>query len=121
MKKLAVGIFLLFPVIASAQFHDHDGLLSVNWQPPGVGNTLDHYQWAYIINGVPDSVVGTSAAGDTLENSVALANIGDWAVFKVRAISVVYDTSTWAVSDTAYYNTETGIGPPRGVTWIQGP
>lgn len=124
MKTLLVGVvcaLAIFPTISTAEFHDHDGHLVALWLPPAYGTPLDHYEWTYTINGVADSVTGISAAGDTVENSISLSSIGDWAVFKVRAISTVQDTSTWAVSDTVMYDTDTGIGPPRGVTWIQGP
>ena len=122
MKRLFVLILLLaIPSITSAQFNDHDGQLEVTWQPPDYGNPLDHYIWSYTINSVADSVTGTSAAEDTLDNSVTLADVGDWAIFYIRAVSVVNDTSEVVVSDTAYYDTEDGIGPPSGVTWIQGP
>jgi hypothetical protein len=122
MKKILLVMFLLIlPSIALAQFNDHDGHLEVIWQEPEYGNPLDHYIWSYTINSVVDSVTGTSAAEDTLENSVTLAEVGDWALFYIRAISTVNDTSEVAISDTAYYNTGTGIGPPVGVTWIQGP
>lgn len=124
MNKILLVMFLLIlPSMALAQFNDHDGLLEVIWQEPdtSIGNPLDYYIWSYTITSVVDSVTGTSAAEDTLENSVTLAEVGDWALFYIRAISTVNDTSEVAVSDTAYYNTGTGIGPPRGVTWIQGP
>ena len=122
MKRLFVLILLLsIPSIASAQFNDHDGQLDVTWQAPDYGNPLDHYIWSYTINNVADSVTGTSSAEDTLDNSVTLADVGDWAIFYIHAVSVVNDTSEVAISDTAYYNTEDGIGPPSGVTWIQGP
>jgi hypothetical protein len=117
---VAICIWLI-PAAASAQFHDHDGHLSVRWQAPAYGNPLDHYSWSYTINGVADSILGTSQAADTLNSAVNLATIGDWAIFKIRAISTIHDTSTWAVSDTVTYDTDSGIGPPRGVTWIQGP
>ncbi len=117
---LLVVIIGLTPLVALAQFNDHDGHLVVSWQPPAYGNPLDHYIWSYTINGVVDSVTGTSAGVDTLNNSVTLTAIGDWAVFHIRAVSTVNDTSTVAYSDTAFYNTGEGIGPPRGVTW-QGP
>lgn len=122
--KLIIVMFVIIlglcPLAALAQFHDHDGYLTVRWQPPAYGNPLDHYSWSYTINGVIDSLVGTSPATDTLDSSVTLAAVGNWAIFKIRAISTVQDTSTWAVSDTAAYDTDSGIGPPRGVTWIQG-
>jgi hypothetical protein len=120
-KLLLMGLLIVIPDLAAAQFHDNDGHLVVIWQPPAYGTPLDHYEWAYTINGVADSMAGTSVAGDTLDDSANLAAVGDWAIFKIRAISTVDDTSTWAVTDTVTYDTDTGIGPPRGVTWIQGP
>lgn len=122
MRKLPILLFiLLLPSMAAAQFNDHDGRLQATWSPPEYGNTLDHYIWSYEINSVADSVTGQSPAEDTLEISVTLMDIGDWAIFNIRAVSVVNDTSIVAVSDTAFYNMETGIGPPVGVNWIQGP
>jgi hypothetical protein len=105
------------PAIALAQFNDHDGHLVVTWSAPNTGNPLDHYIWSYKINGVADSLTGSSTATDTLNSAVNLAHIGDWAIFKIRAISIFSDTSTTVYSDTAYYNPEQGIGPPRGVNW----
>ncbi|MCD6162125.1 MAG: hypothetical protein J7K40_06900 [candidate division Zixibacteria bacterium] len=122
MKKALILLFLLIlPITALAQFNDHDGHLAVTWQAPDYGNPLDHYIWSYTINGVVDSLTGVSPAEDIQENSVILTNVGDWALFTIRAISTVDDTSEAIVSDTVYYNTGLGIGPPRGVNWIQGP
>ncbi len=122
MKKLTLLLMLLaLPAVANAQFFDNDGQLEVEWAAPDYGNPLDHYIWSYEINGVADSVTGTSVAVATTDNSVILAEIGHWAVFSIRAVSTVSDTSVVMVSDTAYYNLGTGIGPPTGVTWTQGP
>jgi hypothetical protein len=122
MKKLILLLMLLaLPAVANAQFFDNDGQLEVIWAAPDYGNPLDHYVWSYEINGVADSVSGTAVSGATSDNSVALAEIGHWAVFRIRAVSTVSDTSVVIVSDTAYYNLGTGIGPPTGVTWTQGP
>ncbi len=118
---LFLAALAIIPATALAQFHDHDGHLQVRWSPPSNGNTPAGYIWSYTINGRIDSLTGTSPAADTTDNSVTLANIGDWAIFRIRAVSVVYDTSIWVVSDTAFYNTDSGIGPPRMVDWIQGP
>lgn len=118
---MLIVIFGLIPAAVLARFNDLDGHLVVTWQPPAYGNPLHHYIWSYTINGVTDSLRGTSPAADTLNNSVTLSNVGDWAIFHIRAVSTVNDTSSAAVSDTAFYNTGLGIGPPRGVTWIQGP
>lgn len=122
MKRILI-IFLL-PLLGSsalAQFNDHDGHLVATWSPPSYGNTLDHYIWSYTVNGVIDSVTGISPSDATVDSSVVLAEVGHWAIFNIRAVSVLNDTSLVAVSDTAYYNTEQGIGPPTGVNWIQGP
>ncbi len=121
MRILILLIVLSAPSLVRAQFNDHDGMLTATWSPPEFGNPLDHYIWSYEINAVTDSLAGESPAGDTLETSAVLADIGDWAIFHIRAISIMNDTSVVAVSDTAYYNPETGIGPPTGVNWIQGP
>jgi len=122
MKKFLIILLIAFiSPSAFAQFNDHDGILVATWSPPSYGNTLDHYFWVYTINGIVDSVMGTSPADATTDSTVTLANIGDWALFSISAVSVVNDTSTVAVSDTAYYDTEQGIGPPTGVNWIQGP
>jgi hypothetical protein len=121
--RLLCYFFLIFALAstASAQFHDNDGQLRATWASPDWGNPVDHYIWSYTVNGVADSVTGSSAAIDTVESSVTLDNLGDWAVFHIRAVSVLSDTSVEVVSDTAYFSLGTGIGPPRGVTWIQGP
>jgi hypothetical protein len=122
MKKfLAVLLIFIIAPNALAQFNDHDGHLVATWSPPSYGNTLDHYFWSYTVNGVVDSVTGTSPADATIDSTVVLAEIGHWAVFNIWAVSVINDTSVVAVSDTAYYDTEQGIGPPTGVNWIQGP
>ena len=122
MRKIVlIALLLVMPVTGSAGFFDNDGQLEITWAAPSYGNPLDHYIWSYTVNGVVDSVAGSSAAGVTSDNSVTLAQVGDWAVFQIRAVSTVNDTSTVVVSDTAYYNLGTGIGPPTGVTWIQGP
>ena len=120
-KLLLLFLIIVLPSTAMAQFNDHDGQLEVIWSPPDFGNPLDHYIWTYEINGVADSVTGQSPGEDTLENSVTLTTIGDWAVFYIQAVSILNDTSIVAMTDTAYYNPETGIGPPVGVNWIQGP
>ncbi len=122
MRKLPILLFvLLLPSLAAAQFNDHDGHLEATWSPPDYGNPLDHYIWSYRINTVADSVTGQSPAEDTLENSVILADVGDWAIFYIRAVSVMNDTSVFTIADTAYFNPEEDIGPPVGVNWIQGP
>jgi hypothetical protein len=120
MRKLIL-IVLLIPVAAPAQTHDHDGQLTVAWLPPDSGAVLDHYLWRYTINGVIDSIRGVSPASDTTNSDVTLSTVGDWAIFRICAISIAHDTSDWAVSDTAIYNPDGGIGPPRGVIWIEGP
>src|SRR5512140_2647090 len=111
MKKLLLLVALAtLPALALAQFHDHDGHLVIRWSPPNTGNTLASYVWSYNINGRADSLTGTASATDTTNSSVTLTHVGDWAIFKIRAVSVVNDSSIWAVSDTAYYNTDSGIG-----------
>ncbi len=122
MRVLLLLLLLLaVPSLVNAQFNDTDGQLQASWQAPDYGNPLDHYIWSYTVNGVVDSITGSSASDVTTDNSVTLATVGDWAVFSIRAVSTVNDTSVVVVSDTAYYNLGTGIGPPTGVTWIQGP
>ncbi len=122
MSKLLISlVVVMLPAAALAQFHDHDGHLRVRWSAPSTGNPLASYIWSYTINGVADSITGTAPAADTTNSAVTLAQIGNWAIFKIRAVSVVNDTSVWAISDTAFYNTDIGIGPPRLVNWIQGP
>lgn len=121
MRRWLLLLIMAIPSAAEAQFNDHDGQLTIVWVSPSYGNPLDHYIWSYKINGVADSVTGQSAAGDTLNSSAILADVGDWAIFDIRAVSIFHDTSAVALSDTAYYNPEQSIGPPRGVNWIQGP
>jgi hypothetical protein len=120
MRRFLIIIFFI-PMAALAQTHDHDGHLFACWLPPDSGAPLDHYIWSYTINGVPDSVQGIAPGADTTNSDVTLTNIGDWAIFRIRAVSVMNDTSDWAASDTAIYDPGGGIGPPRGVNWIQGP
>lgn len=121
MKTTLLICLLVLSVQANAQFNDHDGQLDVSWQAPDFGNPLDHYFWSYEVNSVVDSLTGQSNAQDTLESSMVLATVGDWAIFRIWAVSTFDDTSIVAISDTAYYNPEEGIGPPTGVNWIQGP
>ena len=121
MKKLMiVFILMLAPALAFGQFYDHDGILKVTWSAPSEGNPLDHYIWSYNINGVVDSITGSAAIADTINEEVTLANYGDWAIFNVQAVSIFDDVSAPAVSDTAFYKSEEGISPPRFVNWIQG-
>lgn len=120
-KKLLLIMILAVPSAVTAQFYDNDGHLEVIWSAPSSGIPLDHYIWSYEINGVADSLEGQSTAPDTLEDSVDLAEIGDWAIFSIRAVSIFADTSAAAITDTAYYNPETGMDPPRRVRWRQGP
>lgn len=121
MKRFLLLIMLCVPTAAFAQFNDHDGQLVSRWHAPAFGAPVDHYIWSYTINGVADSIAGIAAANDTLNNAVSLSVIGNWAIFNIAAVSIFGDTSEAAVSDTAYYNPESGIGPPEGVTWLQGP
>ena len=104
MKRNIIVIFiLLIPSLVWANFVDLDGHLEIVWSPPTYGNQLDHCLWTYTINGVVDSITGTSPANDTIENSVVLANPGDWAVFGIEAISTQNDTSIIAISDTVFF------------------
>lgn len=116
MKRLLVCCLLLLSSAALA-VNDHDGDLKIQWVAPTGGNPLDHYEWSYDINGVVDSVTGTSSG--TFDNSVVLADVGDYAVFRIRSISTIGDVSNYAVSDTVYFDTELGINPPSGLMWIQ--
>lgn len=119
MKKYFLLIFLAIPSLLSARFITDNGHLIVAWLPPDYGNPLDHYVWAYTINGVSDSITGWSSAQTTSDSSAVLSNDGDWAVFKIRAISTLSDTSIQVISDTAVYIESQGIdssnsGPTAG-------
>ncbi len=102
----------MLPLDASAQFYDQDGQLAISWSPPRNSDSLSHFVWEYVINGVADSVTGTAAADDTLDQSVVLTYSGDWALFSIRSVSINFDTSAAAVSDTAFYYS--------GCAYIQG-
>jgi hypothetical protein len=105
MRKIIIGVVLtLLPSIAAARFVDVDGHLHANWSAPAYGDPVDHYIWSYNINGVVDSVTGSSPAIDTSDASVTLTNTSDWAIFSVRAVGSSGDTSTAAVSDTVVYS-----------------
>ena len=101
MKRLFIIIFLVFAAIISTLNIAQGGRLIVSWSPPDQGNPLDHYIWSYTINGVNDSLTGWSSAQTTIDSSAVLGHYGDWAVFKIRAVSTSWDTSTAAISDTA--------------------
>ncbi|NOY88698.1 MAG: T9SS type A sorting domain-containing protein [FCB group bacterium] len=104
MKKIIFIIFIMsVPSLVWANFIDLDGHLNIVWSPPTYGNQLDHYFWTYTINGVADSITGTSPANDMVESSVVLDDPGDWAVFGIKAISTQNDTSIVAVSDTVFF------------------
>ncbi len=103
-KLIALLTVILIPSMSAARFIDLDGQLHVHWSPPAYGGTVDHYLWSYNINGVADSITGSSPAIDTSNASVTLANTGDWAIFSVRAVASAGDTSTAAVSDTVLYS-----------------
>lgn len=118
MKKLLALVIILMPVLAFGQFHDYDGHLEATWQPPTWGNPVDHYTYSYEINGVQDSLTGNTS--NTFESSVSLANLGDWAILRLRSVSIFSDTSSMIVSDTAFYADQNGIGPPGFIQWVQG-
>lgn len=109
MKKIFLLVFLAIPSVLAALDPTENGDLIVAWQPPDQGNPLDHYIWTYTINGVDDSIIGWSSAQTTAESSAVLTNVGDWAVFKIRAISTLSDTSIQAISDTAILLETQGI------------
>lgn len=112
-KKLAVlTLVLAIPSLVAARFVDTDGHLRANWSAPAYGGPTDHYIWSYTINGVIDSITGSTPATDTTDASVILANTGDWAVFSVRAVAVAGDTSTTAVSDTVVYSITVDVNDP---------
>ncbi len=88
---------------AFARYDDSDGHLKIYWSPPGYGNTVQSYIWSYIIISVSDSLTGVSPSDARCDSSVILSSPGDWAVFSIRAISVLSDTSISVISDTAYF------------------
>jgi hypothetical protein len=102
MLKMTL-ILLLFPALAAARFGDSDGRLMISWEAPAFGGPASLYIWSYEINGVQDSLTGSSSAEQTSDSSVSLASIHDWAIFSIRAISIAGDTSGDVVSDTAFY------------------
>lgn len=114
MRYILISL-ILFGIFISdsgkAQSIDIDGFLEVAWNAPAYGDPVDHYIWSYTINGVKDSVTGTSSNAILTDNSVQLINLGDWAIFSVQAISVSSDTSTASVSDTVYYLLSDGGNP----------
>lgn len=103
---VALSIILMFFLVeyAVARYDDFDGHLKIFWSPPAYGNTPHSYVFSYTINGISDSVTGVSPINVQSDSSVILANQGDWAVFSIRAISTQGDTSTLAISDTAYFS-----------------
>ena len=107
---ILAAVLLLLASFSQAQFIDYDGHLLITWSEPQSGNPLDYYYWSYTINGIVDSITGTSSADDTLDNSVSLANSGDWAIFNIKAVSIFNDTSTSVSSDTACYMALGNIG-----------
>lgn len=104
MIKIFLTIVLIISTSAYTAVNDPDGVLNVEWSAPAYGKTVDHYIFSYDINGVTDSVTGSSLSGFTTDNSVTLENLGDFAVFKVRAVSVDDDTSSFAYSDTVIFS-----------------
>jgi hypothetical protein len=109
MKKISLLLFLAIPSLLSAQVPADSGNFIIAWMPPDQGNPLDHYIWTYTINGVDDSIIGWSSAQTTRDSSAVLTNVGDWAVFKIRAISTLSDTSIQVISDTAILLESQGI------------
>jgi len=103
---------MLIPGIAWGGFVDLDGHLVISWQPPDFGDAVDHYAWSYNINGVTDSVTGTSFAGELIENSVTLIGTGHWAVFNIWAVTASGDSSVVAASDTAVYSLSVDVTDP---------
>jgi hypothetical protein len=109
MKKYFLFVFLAIPSLLAAQFPTDNGHLIIVWMPPDWGNPLNHYIWTYTINGVNDSIIGWSSAQTSMDSSAILNNVGDWAVFKIRAISTLSDTSIEVMSDTAILIETQGI------------
>jgi hypothetical protein len=116
MLVTLLGIYI-WNVDANAQYMDNDGQLACQWGQPTFGSEiLKEYLLAYTVNGVDSSIVVVDLTIQE-DSTIVLANIGDWAVVEVRSISIFDDTSVAVISDTAYYNEGTGIGPPNGVIW----
>ncbi|MEW6411008.1 MAG: T9SS type A sorting domain-containing protein [Candidatus Zixiibacteriota bacterium] len=111
---LGLLLLILMPGRLLSQSVDSDGHLLVRWGPPPYGDNLDHYAWSYNINGVNDSVTGTSSSSVTQDNSVTLERPGDWAIFSIRAVSVYNDVSQAATSDTVSFMTVVGVDDPQG-------
>ena len=118
MKQLILIIFLISLALpAAGQFRDDDGHLVAVWQAPSNGNPLSHFELRYYvnINGVLDTIDVQTA--NLVDSTVQLPNVGDWAIFDIRAVSTFNDLSIWVQSDTALYAQRTGIDPPKGIAW----
>jgi len=115
MAKLLIRCLLILFLASSAnsRFSDSDGRIKIFWDPPDSVQTLAGYNWSYTINGAVDSLTGTAPSSRTADSSVTLTRVGDWAIFKIRAISVQYDTSLWAISDTVFYSSSNLAGTIR--------
>jgi hypothetical protein len=109
MKNILMLVLLVIPSLSAARVAFDNGDLIIAWLPPDQGNPLDHYIWTYTINGIEDSITGWSSARTTSDSSAVLTNVGDWAVFKIRAISIISDTSIQVISDTAVLLESQGI------------
>jgi hypothetical protein len=95
--------FMGLAAMSWADVVDPDGELSIRWSAPSLGDPLSHYEWTYTINGVVDSVTGTSAASDTMDESVVLTERDDWAIFTIKAISIHGDKSPPVTSDRVIF------------------
>lgn len=115
MKKLIIFALFLLCTSSYAQFQDSDGDLISIWQPPLEGNPVRNYLLSYTVQNIVDSIIIETV--NLKDSSVALSNIGDWAILNIWAISILDDTSNVAISDTAYYDLGIGIDPPSGVAW----
>lgn len=121
---LLLALIAMAAIPAQAQFKDDDGQLTAIWETPAcltsvppTCNPLKNYElWYYTnISGVVDSLQVFTT--DLSDSSIILPNVGDYAWYRIRSVSVVDDYSAWVTSDTAYFDLGTGIDPPAGVTW----
>jgi len=111
---------IFFVSIASADtYKDDDGVLGLKWLNPNTEGTnpLKGILISYEVNGVMDAFVSFVPASGTRDSTVILNNIGDWAIARLRAISIVGDTSAVLISDTALFALPTGIDPPTAPIW----
>lgn len=125
MKTLLFLLLIpaLVPALALAQTYDDDGLLNAMWESPiaTYGDTLSHYQAELLVNGAAVWSNDSIPVPDTvLIDFYQLQFEGDWAILKVRSVATQgnYSVSTWAVSDTCYFDTGSPINPPNGLWWI---